>query len=137
MIIVIGGYYFGIIFGGKAGQAGWAKILAQDAPILIENGSIFDRSGPIYQIPVGGGHIVCSQHSNIATQQHSTLLCSRHSTPLVGPQHSPLFATQHSSDGTTALCLCATAHCSDATVALSSDRNNKLLWWGHNTFVCW
>ena len=122
------GYYLGVILEGKAGQAGWARILVQNAPILVKNGPSFDRNGQIHKIPVEGGHVVCSQHTALSCVRdtaflwwdHSTCLCSRHSILLVRPQHFPLFATQHSSDGTT---------------APSSDCNSSLLWSGHSTFV--
>ena len=55
---------------GRPGrQAGWARILVQNAPIIVANKPIFNQIDQIYQIPVGGGHIVCSQH----TAQHSEL----------------------------------------------------------------
>ena len=51
-----------------------------------------------------------------------TLLRSRQHIPLVGRLHIPLVATTRSSGGTT---------------AFSSDRNSRLLYWQHNTFLCW
>ena len=125
-IIVVGvlfGYYIG--GEGRPGRpAGWAQILVRNAPILVENGPIFDQIG---RIPIGGRHIVCSQHSSTAASsvgstQEAPLFCLRQQTPVVGPHHAALFATADSSGRTTSRSLCC---------------NNRLLWWHHSTFLCW
>ena len=83
-------------------QAGWARILVQNAPILVENDRFATETAK-FLLGAATLSVRNTAPSSVGSTQQAPHLCSRQQTPLVAPYRDPLFATADSSGGSTAL----------------------------------